>query len=177
MGNKHRLTAPYQLFETSDRRYVAVGTPNNMLFEKFMQVIGLEQHLSDPRFKTYAERKANETPLLALVEPAIRAMHSDKLEAELMKVGVPCAKVNNFKEVFEHPQIVARNVVNTVEHPRLGTMKVTRNPVLLDHDGPGVPRPSPMLGEHSQAILTELGYPKAEIDEMVSSKITADGRR
>ena len=89
MGNKHRLTAPYQLFETSDRRYVAVGTPNNMLFEKFMQVIGLEQHLSDPRFKTYAERKANETPLLALVEPAIRAMHSDKLEAELMKVGVP----------------------------------------------------------------------------------------
>src|SRR5215813_1941284 len=66
MGNKHRLTAPYQLFETSDRRYVAVGTPNNMLFEKFMQVIGLEKHLSDPRFKTYAERKANETPLLAL---------------------------------------------------------------------------------------------------------------
>src|SRR5689334_17586063 len=112
MGNRHRLTAPYQLFETSDRRYVAVGTPNNMLFEKFMQVIGLEQNLSDPRFKTYAERKANETPLLALVEPAIRALNSDTLEAELMKVGVPCARVNNFKEVFEHPQIVARNVVN-----------------------------------------------------------------
>ncbi len=73
MGNKHRLTAPYQLFETSDRRYIAIGTPNNMLFEKFMQVVGLEQHLSDPRFATYAQRKANEAPLLALVEPAIRA--------------------------------------------------------------------------------------------------------
>jgi crotonobetainyl-CoA:carnitine CoA-transferase CaiB-like acyl-CoA transferase len=41
MGNRHRLTAPYQLFETSDKRYVAIGTPNNMLFQKFMQVIGL----------------------------------------------------------------------------------------------------------------------------------------
>src|SRR5262249_59436845 len=73
---------------------------------------------------------------------------------------------------FEHPQIVARNVVNTVEHPRLGTMKVTRNPVLLDHDGPGVPRPSPMLGEHSQAILTELGYDAAMIGALVSSGVT-----
>jgi crotonobetainyl-CoA:carnitine CoA-transferase CaiB-like acyl-CoA transferase len=80
--------------------------------------------------------------------------------------------VNNFKEVFEHPQIVARNVVNTVEHPRLGTMKVTRNPVLLDHDGPDVPRPAPMLGEHSQAVLAELGYDHAAIDALVSSGVT-----
>src|SRR5688572_29923833 len=172
MGNRHRLTAPYQLFETSDKRYVAIGTPNNMLFEKFMRLIGLEQHLTDPRFATYAKRKANEDPLVALVEPAVRRMHSDELEKGLMEAGVPCAKVNNFKEVFEHPQIVARNVVTTVEHPRLGTMKVTHNPVLLDHDGPDVPRPAPMLGEHSQAILTEVGYDAATIDELVSSGVT-----
>ena len=60
MGNRHRLTAPYQLFETSDKRYVAIGMPNNMLFQKFMQVIGLGAHLADPRFATYANRKANE---------------------------------------------------------------------------------------------------------------------
>ncbi len=72
-----------------------------------------------------------------------------------MKVGVPCAKVNNFKEVFEHPQIVARNVVNTIEHPRLGTMKVTRNPVLLDHDGPGVPRPSPRCSASIRSAILD----------------------
>ena len=65
MGNRHRLTAPYQLFETSDKRYVAIGMPNNMLFQKFMQVIGLGAHLADPRFATYAKRKANEDALLA----------------------------------------------------------------------------------------------------------------
>jgi len=172
MGNRHRLTAPYQLFETSDRRYLAIGTPNNMLFAKFMQVLGLEAHLADPRFATYAERKANEDALLAVVEPAIRRRQSGELEAALMNVGVPCARVNNFKEVFEHPQIVARGVVKTVEHPRLGTMKATRNPVLLDHDGPDMARPSPMLGEHSEEILCELGYAPAAIQELAAAGVT-----
>ena len=53
---------------------------------------------------------------------------SAELEAALMEAGVPCARVNNFKEVFEHPQIVARGVVQEVEHPRLGTMKVDAQP-------------------------------------------------
>jgi crotonobetainyl-CoA:carnitine CoA-transferase CaiB-like acyl-CoA transferase len=172
MGNRHRLTAPYQLFETSDRRYVAIGMPNNMLFQKFMQVIGLGSHLSDPRFATYAQRKANEDPLLAIVEPAIRKIKAAELEAGLMDAGVPCALVNNFQEVFEHPQIVARGVVQEIEHPRLGAMKVTRNPVLLDHDGPDIARPAPMLGEHSEEILRELGYDQATLGTLVSAGVT-----
>jgi crotonobetainyl-CoA:carnitine CoA-transferase CaiB-like acyl-CoA transferase len=172
MGHQHRLTAPYQLFETSDKRHVAVGTPNNMLFQKFMQAIGLGEHGTDPRFAAYANRKINEGPLLALVEPAIRKMSSADLEAALMEAGVPCARVNNFQEVFEHPQIVARGVVEEIEHPRLGAMKVTRNPVLLDHDGPDIARPAPMLGEHSEEILRELGYDQAAIGRFVSAGVT-----
>jgi crotonobetainyl-CoA:carnitine CoA-transferase CaiB-like acyl-CoA transferase len=172
MGNRHRLTAPYQLFETSDHRYVAIGTPNNMLFEKFMQVLKLDAHLADPRFASYAKRKANEDALIPIVEPAIRNRESGELEAALMTVGVPCARVNNFKEVFEHPQIVARGVVKEIEHPRLGKMKATRNPVLLDHDGPNLARPSPMLGEHSGEILRELGYQPAAIEALAAKGVT-----
>lgn len=172
MGHRHRLTAPYQLFETRDGRYLAIGTPNNMLFEKFMQTLGLGAQLTDSRFATYAQRKVNEDALLAIVEPAIRQWKSGELEAELMQAGVPCARMNNFKEVFEHPQIVSRGVVKEIDHPRLGRMRVTRNPVLLDHGGPEIARPAPMLGEHSVEILRELGYAPAAIEALVASGVT-----
>src|SRR5258707_2201255 len=135
LGNRHRLNAPYQLFETSDRRYIAFGTPNDALFAKLMQVLGLAEHLADARFASYSGRKANEDALIPIVEPAVRARTAADLEAALMAGGVPCPRVNDFKEVFAHPQIVARGVVREVEHPRLGKMRATRNPVLLDHDG------------------------------------------
>jgi crotonobetainyl-CoA:carnitine CoA-transferase CaiB-like acyl-CoA transferase len=172
LGNRHRLTAPYQLFETKDRRYLAIGTPNDMLFGKFMHVLGLQSQAADPRFATYGERKRNENALIPIVEAAIRRWPSDDLERALMAVGVPCGRLNNFKEVFEHPQLVARQMVESVEHPRLGTMRVARNPILLDHDGPEIARPCPVLGEHSEEILRELGYAPAAIQEMAASGVT-----
>src|SRR5712691_4186839 len=172
LGNRHRLTAPYQLFETSDKCYVAFGTPNDALFAKLMQVLGLDAHLGDARFASYSKRKANEDALIPIVEAAVHLRTAADLEAALMAVGVPCACVNDFKEVFAHPQIVARGVMQEVEHPRLGKMRTTRNPVLLDHDGPAIDRHSPMLGEHSQEVLTELGYSPTAIAELVAAGVT-----
>jgi CoA:oxalate CoA-transferase len=172
LGNRHRLTAPYQLFETSDRRYIAFGTPNDALFAKLMQVLGLAEHLADPRFATYSQRKANEDALIPIVEPAVRKRTATDLEAALMTVGVHCARVNNFEEVFAHPQIIARGVVQEVAHPRLGRMRTTRNPVLLDHDGPTIDRHAPMLGEHSEEVLQALGYSPEAIEKLVASGVT-----
>ena len=172
LGNKHRLNAPYQLFETRDGRYLALGTPNDALFARLMQVLGLAEHVGDPRFATYASRKAYEAPLLELVEPAMRRRDAAELEAALIEAGLPCARVNNFQEVFDDPHIVARGVVREVDHPRLGRLKAVRNPVLLDHDGPAVRRHSPMLGEHSAEVLGELGLSAEAIDELVKAGVT-----
>ncbi len=172
LGNRHRLNAPYQLFACKDGRYLAIGTPNDQLFASLMTVLGLEQHIGDPRFVSYASRKANEDALLALVEPAVCAREGKELEAALMAAGVPSACVNNFKEVFDDPHIVARGVVKDIEHPRLGRMRATRNPILLDHDGPTIERHAPMLGEHSEEILRALGYSADAIAQFVAAGVT-----
>jgi CoA:oxalate CoA-transferase len=172
LGNKHRLNAPYQLFETRDSRYLAIGTPNDQLFAKFMEVLDLAAHVGDPRFASYASRKAHEAPLLAIVEPAVRQRDAEELETALLAAGIPCARVNNFKEVFDDPHVVARGVVQDIQHPRLGKMRAVRNPVLLDHDGPDIHRHSPVLGEHSEELLRELGYSQAEIGELVAAGVT-----
>src|SRR5262249_39369503 len=172
LGNKHRLNAPYQLFETREGRYLAIGTPNDALFAKLMQVLGLADHIGDPRFATYASRKANEAPLLELVEPAVRRRDAEELEAALIEAGMPCARVYNFKEVFDDPHIVSRGVVREIDHPRLGRMKAVRNPVLLDRDGPDIHRHAPVLGEHSEEILGELGYSSSAIADLVAAGVT-----
>jgi crotonobetainyl-CoA:carnitine CoA-transferase CaiB-like acyl-CoA transferase len=94
------------------------------------------------------------------------------LEQALREAGVPCARVNNFKEVFDDPQVVARGVVREVEHPRLGRMRTARNPVLLDHEGPAIDRHAPMLGEHSAQVLAELGYSDAAIRALAAAGVT-----
>ena len=172
LGNRHRLNAPYQLFKTRDGRYLAIGTPNDQLFAKLMEVLGLEAHVSDPAFVSYSSRKANEEALLAIVEPAVCARDLREIEAALMAAGVPCACVNNFKEVFDDPHMIARGIVKDIEHPRLGHMKAVRNPILFDHDGPAIDRYAPMLGEHSEEILRQLGYPANVITEFFTTGVT-----
>lgn len=172
LGNRHRLNAPYQLFETSDGRYLAIGTPNDAGFARLMTVLGLEAHVADPRFTSYASRKANEEPLLAIIEPVVRMRGARELEAALGEVGIPCAPVNNFQEVFDDPHMIARGIVREVEHPTLGKMRATRNPVLLDHDGPELVHPCPLLGEHSAEVLRELGYSREAIGGLVAAGVT-----
>ena len=172
LGNRHRLNAPYQLFATRDGRYLAIGTPNDQLFANLMKVLSLQEHVDDSRFVSYSSRKAHEDALLVLVEPAVCARDSKEIEAALMAAGVPCACVNNYKEVFDDPQIIARGVVKDIEHPRLGAMRAVRNPILLDHDGPAIDRHAPMLGEHSEEILRQLGYSIEAIEEFIAAGVT-----
>ena len=171
LGNQHRLNAPYQLFETSDGHYLAIGTPNDELFKRFMTVLDLEPYLSDPRFMSYVLRKQNEADLLTIVEPIVSQRKASELEAILMEAGVPCSKMNNIKEVFEDPHMIDRGITVDVEHPVMGKMKAVRNPVLFSEESPSIRKHAPSLGEHSAEILEELGYKNEDITQLAASGI------
>ena len=168
-GHQHRLNTPYQLFETSDGHYLAIGTPNDDLFRRFMAAVDLDAAIADPRFATYVLRKQNEAPLLEIVTPAVRKKGAAALEALLMEAGVPCSRVNNMQEVFDNPHIQARKVIEEVDHPTMGKTRNVRNPVLFDEGSPSIRRPAPLLAEHSAEILRELGYDDARIAAMAAA--------
>ena len=171
LGHQHRLNAPYQLFETNDGKYIAIGTPNDELFKRFMAVLGLESSLTDPRFVSYVLRKQNESGLLEVVTPAVRKRSAGELESLLMQAGVPCSLVNDYKDVFDNPHIKARNVLQEINHPVMGKTPAVRNPVLFDANSPSIRLPAPLLGQHSAEILRELGHSDAAITEFAKGGV------
>lgn len=171
IGHKHRMSTPSQFFQAGDDRYVAISAANNELFGRFLRVLGLESHLSDPRFATHLLRKENEDYMVSLVSPAIRSRTAKELEAELLEVGIPCSLFNNLEDTFNDPHIKARGVAVDIDHPRIGTLRTVRNPVVADKDGPSITRAGPMLGEHSAEILEELGYSADRIEALTANEV------
>ncbi len=163
VGHRHRLNAPNGLFETRDGRYIAIGAPNDPLFIKMLEILDLHDYIDDPRYATYSLRKVNEDTLIPLFEKAVLKWDAADLEKVLGEAGVPASIVKNFKEALEDPQMVARKMIAETDHPAFGRLRMIRNPVLMDKDGPEIRWAAPLLGQHTDEVLRELGYSATEI--------------
>ncbi len=171
-GSAHPSIVPYQALRTADGHLmVAVG--NDTLWRRFAPLIGLPELVDDPRFDSNPQRVANRAQLIPLIEGALATRGSVAWADELSRVGIPAGPINNVDAALEHPQVAARDMVLSTEHPTAGTLRMTGSPIKLSRYKATVRRPPPTLGEHTDAVLGELGYSAAEIATLRDEGVVA----
>jgi len=170
VGNRHATIAPYDTFAASDGElFLAVG--NDEQFHRFCAATGLQHLLADDRFSTNPARVRNEAALKELLEPVMRGRTRDEWLRELTAAGVPCGAVRSVPEALSDPQVVARHMIEAVEHAVLGPIKVLGTPIKLSDTAASIRTAPPTLGQHTDTVLTELGLTTDEIAGLRSRSI------
>ncbi len=168
LGNRHPTIAPYETFATADGD-LALAVGNDSLWQAFCRAAELPDLGADARFATNALRLANYAALKARLDPAFASRTRADWTARLVAHGVPCGGVRAIDEVFADPQTVHREMVATVPHATLGQVKVTGVPVKLSETPGSVRTGPPTLGQHTAAILDELGYDHEAVRALADS--------
>ncbi|HET7678058.1 MAG TPA: CoA transferase [Candidatus Limnocylindrales bacterium] len=162
LGNRHPNITPYETFATADGE-IAVAVGSERQWRRFCEAVELPGVADDPRFATNATRVVNRDALRAVLEERMGERGSREWLARLEAAGVPCGGVNDLAAVFSDPQVLARRMVGTVDHPTIGPLRLTGIPFKLAATPAAIRRPPPLLGQHSDEILDWLGYGGAEI--------------
>jgi len=161
-GSAHRLTAPYQALKTSDG-YINVGANNQRLWARLCNAIGREDLVEDERFATNDDRMENRAELAEELEKTLVEKSTDEWVEIFLEAGFPAAPIHNYQQVFEDPHTQAREMMVEMDHPVEGTVNGLGIPIKLSETPGEIRRAAPLLGEHTEETLTELGYSEEEI--------------
>jgi len=150
LGNRHPSIVPYEVFQAADGDFVlAVG--NDELWKKFCAIAELPP---DDRYATNRQRVSAYDALRPIVANALKSRPRAHWIERLTAAGVPCGSVRNLKEVFDDAQVMAREMIAKVEHAKAGTVTQVGVPVKLSDTPGGVRTAPPVLGQHTDAVLS-----------------------
>ncbi|WP_254547049.1 CaiB/BaiF CoA transferase family protein [Halomarina pelagica] len=169
MGSKHPTIAPYQAFLTRDG-YVVVAVSSEHMWPRFCRAIDREDLVDDDRFAVNAKRVENRETLDALLDDELGEYTTDELVDRLDEAGVPATPVQDLEQVFDHEQVRARGMRQSIEHPTAGVVEMPGSPMHFSSTPATIRRAPPLLGEHTAEVLAEYGYSEAEIE-----RLEADG--
>ena len=156
LGSAHRMSAPYQAFKCADG-YITVGGANDRSFHRICEVLGHPEWKDMPAFLTDGMRIRNRADLASRIEAITVTKPRAHWLALFNANSIPCGPINDYAQVFQDPQVLARDLVVDIEHPTLGAIKTLGSPIKLSATPPDVRRRAPLLGEHTQEVLTEVG--------------------
>ncbi|MBN9508299.1 MAG: CoA transferase [Alphaproteobacteria bacterium] len=168
LGNQHPNIVPYQVFATADG-HVVLSVGNDATFRRFCEAFGLSALLDDARFATNAARVQNRQLVTDTLAPVLRGQPSAWWLERLEALSIGCGPINRLSEVFADPQVQARGMVVEMPHAAAegGQVRVIANPVRLSATPVDYRIPPPLLGEHTEAMLSRLlGMEAAEVSAL-----------
>ncbi|HSV53463.1 MAG TPA: CaiB/BaiF CoA-transferase family protein [Burkholderiaceae bacterium] len=161
-GNAHPNIQPQDVFPCADGDFILV-VGNDSQFSKLCEVLGASSWIADERFATNAQRVRNIAALSALLRERFGRWRRADLVAALDQAGVPAGAINSVPEVFEEPQVKAREMLRYVPHPSGVEVPQVASPMRFAESPLHTQTAPPLLGQHSEEILQELGYASARI--------------
>ena len=170
LGSAHRLSAPYQAFRTSDG-YINLAAPTQPTWENLCRAMSIEELIEDPRFHTPADRKVHEVDLAALLKETFRRKPTGYWLETLEQAGVVAGPIYDMGQVYQDPQVHARQMMVDLEDTELGTLHNIGIPVKLSATPGRIRRRAPALGEHSREVLLEAGFAEAEVDGLIEASV------
>ena len=170
LGSAHRLSAPYQAFQTSDG-YINLAAPTQPTWESLCKAIGMEELVDSPLFKTPADRKVREVELAQLLESVFNQKPTDYWLDTMERAGVVAGPIYDIGQVYHDPQVHARQMMVDVEDPQLGTLHNIGIPVKLSATPGRIRTRAPALGEHSREVLLGAGLTAARVESLVETGV------
>jgi crotonobetainyl-CoA:carnitine CoA-transferase CaiB-like acyl-CoA transferase len=169
-GNFHPTSIPTGVYKARDG-YINIAVFGSKIWERFCDILGAPEWVTDARFKSKDGRSLNRQALNEQIN--LRLAQNDKAHwiALLNEGGVACGLINNLQEVFVDPQIQHLGIVRDVVSPRLGKQKLVGQPMTLMRTPSSIARTAPLRGEHSNEILQELGYGVDELADMKQREV------
>ena len=172
MGNRHPSIAPYDTFTAADGEFV-LSVGNDDQFRRLAGILRRPELGIDPQYASNADRVRHYDALRDTLSRLFSSWARADLLAALTAAGVPCSAVRSVTEALQDPQLSAREMIVPLEHVSAGGIRVLGSPLKLSETPASVRTPPPALGQHTDAVLREIGMSDSDIASLRAARAIA----